>query len=263
MNGRLLRALTIIVLLACWSGAFQPVLAEEAGTTGLDLVLVMDATAGMQRFFKPAADALDEFIISHDRQIGQGESQTPLRLGLLFFRDRKTVPNCDIGDLFHWQVCLTEDVATVSHALASAEEARCDSEEPAEPVYDALSRALQDPEWHEGYFRVVLLIGDSPPHPPSDRDKNPLELDVADINQMSQERNVRIIALKIGNSDKAEYKALALSSQESVRGYFRTIEPQPETLREALLAILNEEWQLLAVRNQAVEHGVAPPRPRL
>jgi len=263
MSRRLRSLVAVAALLACGSAAFsKPANAQESDTTGLDLVLVMDSTAGMQEWFRPTAEALDEFLKSHDRQIGHGDHQIPLRLGLLFFRDRKVVPNCDIGELFQWEVELTEDAAAVCHVLASAEAASCDSEEPAQPVYDALSRALQDPQWHDGYFKVVLLIGDSPPHPPSDKDKNPFGLDVTDINQMSEERNVRIIALKIGDADESEFRALALSAQEAVRGRFKTVQRQPEALRGALLAILNEEWQLLAMRNQAIEQGMAQPRPR-
>jgi hypothetical protein len=223
---------------------------------GYDLVLVVDSTASMQEWFRPTTQALDEFVSSVRQQIGSGELKTPFRVGLLFYRDRKSAPDCDIGYLFHWESELTDDINAVSRALANAKDATCGSDEAAESVYDALSRAVQDPKWKDGQFKVVLLVGDAPPHPPTDNDKNPLHLDVDDITKMFGERNVRLLAFKIGLADQDEFKALATSGEEKVRGRFRALEPDKAEFKNALLGALHEEWKLLTERNQLVSAGV-------
>jgi hypothetical protein len=228
----------------------------RANRLGYDLILVVDSTASMEQWFRPTTQALDSFISSVKQQIGSGERQTPFRVGLLFYRDRKIVPDCDIGYLFHWEAELTADISAVSRALAGANEAKCGSDEAPESVYDALSRAVQDPKWNDGHFKVVLLVGDAPPHPPSNKEKNPLGLDVDDITKMSEERNIRFMAFKIGLADEAQFKALATSGSASVQGRFRSIEPDSTAYKNALLTALNEEWGLLTAGNQAVQKGI-------
>jgi hypothetical protein len=223
---------------------------------GYDLILVVDSTASMQKWFQPTTQVLDQFINSVKQQTGSGELRTPFRVGLLLYRDRKAVPDCDIGYLFHWEAELTEDIPAVSRSLSGAEEASCGSDEVAESVYDALSRAMQDPKWNDGHFKVVLLLGDAPPHPPANKDKNPLGLDVDDITKMMEERNVRLMAFKLGLADDAEFKAMALSGNDAIQGRFRALEPDSAAYKNALLAALNEEWQLLTARNQAVAAGI-------
>jgi hypothetical protein len=193
---------------------------KGGGRLGYDLVLVIDSTASMQQWFRPTTQALDGFITSVQQQIGGGELKTPFRVGLLLYRDRKLpsgtlsalLPGagCDIEYLFRWESELTDDIAAVTRALAGAREAGCGSDEAPESVYDALSRAVQDPKWNDGHFKVVLLVGDAPPHPPSNKDKNPLGLDVDAVTKEIEQRNIRIMSFKIGLSDDAEFKALAL-----------------------------------------------------
>jgi hypothetical protein len=229
--------------------------AAGSGTLGYDLVLAVDATASMQTWFKPTTEALDGFIQGIKQRSG-GEIAAPFRVGLLFYRDRKLLPDCDIEYLFRWEAELTDDIAAVSRALANAKEAQCGSDEAAESVYDALSRAVQDPKWKDGYFKVVLLIGDSPPHPPSNKDKNPLGFDAAAVTQLSAERNVRILAFKIGETDETEFKQLAEGSQASVQGRFRAIPPDSSAYKSALLTALNEEWGIVTHRKVLVDAGV-------
>ena len=224
---------------------------------GYDLIIVVDATASMEKWFRPTTQALDEFISSVKQQVGSGELQAPFRVGLLLYRDRKAVPDCDIGYLFRWEAELTPDIQAVSRSLAGAEEAGCGSDEAAEAVYDALSRAVQDPKWNDGHFKVVILVGDSPPHAPSNREKNPLGLDVSAITKMSEERNLRFMSFKIGLADYAEFKSLAHDVNAEVQGRFRSIDHNDQAgYKAALLGALNEEWQLLTTTNQAISLNI-------
>ncbi len=234
--------------------------AETKGKSrlGYDLVLVIDATASMEHWFKPTTEVLNTFVNSVASEIGTGEKKTPFRVGLLFYRDRKlSPPSCDLGFITRWEVELTDQVASVTSALVEAHEAHCDSDEAAEAVFDGLSRAVQDPKWSDGHFKVVLLIGDAPPHNPANQDKNPLGLTVGHITKMSRERNIRFLTFKIGDTDTTEFQQLATSVPESVKGRFSAIEPDVATFKQQLLGALRKEWDLIAKANIANRQGIS------
>jgi hypothetical protein len=230
---------------------------QSSGRLGYDLVLVVDSTASMQEWFRPTTQALEEFISSVKQRTGSGELKSPFRAGLLFYRDRKIGTECKIEYLFRWGAELTEDIAAVGRSLSSAEEEKCGSDEAPEAVYDALNRAVQDPKWNDGHLKVVILVGDAPPHEPGNKEKNPLGLDVASVTKLSEERNIRLMSFKIGLADEAEFKALALSVKDKVQGRFRAIEPGNQAAyKKALLSALNEEWELLMAANEAVDKQI-------
>lgn len=227
------------------------------GAIGYDLILVVDATASMEQWFRPTTRALRSFIRTIRSQTGGGELQTPFNVGLLFYRDRKAAMDCDIGYLTHWEVDLSDDVEAVARALESAEEATCGSDEVAEAVYDGLNRAVLDPQWHDSHFKVVLLVGDAPPHPPSNTDKNPLGFSTDTISSMAGERNLRFLTFKIGHDDTQEFEALASGGDEKTRGRFRAIEPNPSDYEQALLSALTKEWELLGITSGLAAQGVS------
>jgi hypothetical protein len=229
---------------------------SESAKLGYDLVLVVDATRSMEQWFRPTNGALRNFIRTLKSQIGNGEVATPFNVGLLFYRDRKATQDCDIGYLTHWAVDLTADVEAVASALEKAQEAKCGSDEIAEAVYDALNRAIQDPQWKDGHFKVVLLVGDAPPHPSSSTEKNPLGFTVDAVTKMSEERNLRFLTFKIGVGDADEFRDLAFRGSEKVQGRFRALEPDPAAYERALLTALQEEWQLLDKANQVYQAGL-------
>lgn len=225
---------------------------------GYDLILVVDATASMEKWFRPTTEALESFVDSVRQEIGSGELRTPFHVGLLLYRDRKRIQDCDIGFLVRWEADLTADVPSVVRTLNSAERTTCSSDEEAEAVLDGLSRALQDPKWNDGSFRVVLLVGDAPPHAPSDPDKNPLKLSTEDIAKLAEERNVRFLTFKIGPNDSDDFKALAFNVKEANKGRFRVIEQgEPDVYKQQLLAALREEWKLVMEANRLASQGVS------
>jgi hypothetical protein len=227
---------------------------------GYDLILVVDATASMEKWFRPTTEALESFVDSVRQEIGSGELRTPFQVGLLLYRDRKRdgVRDCELGFLVRWEAELTADIASVARTLSSAERATCSSDEEAEAVLDGLSRALQDPKWNDGSFRVVLLVGDAPPHGTSDLDKNPLKLSIEDITKLAEERNVRFLTFKIGPNDTEAFKALAFNVKEANKGRFRGIEQgDPDVYKQQLLAALREEWKLVMETNRLAAQGVS------
>jgi hypothetical protein len=229
-----------------------------SGRVGYDLILVVDSTASMDQWFRPSTEALDAFVRSVSDQIGTGEQRTPFNVGLLFYRDRKLAPDCDIEYVNRWAVELTADIGAVTRGLAEATDAECGSDEEAEAVLDGLSRAVQDPKWNDGHFKVVLLVGDAPPHPTSHPEKNPLKLDVPTITAMSVERNIRFLTFKIGLDGTEQFKALAFPGPSSAEGRFRAIDPTSGDLKAALLKALQEEWGLLTATNQVAAAGITP-----
>ncbi len=226
-------------------------------TLGYDLILVVDSTHSMQKWFQPTTEVLRTFVSSIRNQLGSGEVRSALNVGLLFYRDRKIVPDCDIGYLTHWAADLSSDVDGVLRALETARQTTCGSDEIAEAVFDGLSRAVQDPTWHDGHLKVVLLVGDAQPHAPSNRDKNPLALSVDAITALATERRIRFLTFKIGTDDTEAFEGLAFSGPSEVRGRFTAIEPETGAYKRELLAAMEREWELLIKRNELVAQGIS------
>lgn len=222
---------------------------------GYDLILVVDSTASMEQWFRPTTEVLREFLSNVRQEIGTEESQVPFHAGLLLYRDRKKVQDCDIGYLNQWEVDLTDGVDRVIQALTSATQASCSSDDVPEAVFDALSRAVQDPKWNDGSFHVVLLVGDAPPHPASDLERNPLKLSTPDITKLAEERNIRFLTFKIGPDGAEEFRDLALAVKDKVLGRFATIEPNIADFKQQLSAAIRKEWALLTKANVLIESG--------
>jgi len=227
---------------------------------GYDLVLAVDATLSMQQWFRPTTEALQTFIKAIQRDMGHGELPTPFRVGLLFYRDRKIARDCDIDFLTRWGSDLTDNIGSVIEALANAKKATCSSDEVPEAVYDGLIRAIEDPKWSDGHFKVILLVGDAPPHPKTRVEKNPLGLTVEDILERSEARNIRFLTFKIGLDQTTEFEALAHAGAARTQGRFRAIEPDPARYQQALLGALEEEWGLLTKANQVYRAGIGGTR---
>ncbi len=223
---------------------------------GYDLVLVVDATASMEQWFQPTTRALQRFIQWAKQQSGGGELQKPFRVGLLFYRDRKIIDDCDIGFLTHWAVDLTDDINSVTNALLSARQTDCGSDEEPEAVYDGLNRALLDPAWEDGHFKVVMLVGDAPPHSTANADKNPLAFDVGKITQESTARNVRFLTFKINSADSREFQSLAESVEEELKGRFRAIN-DAAGFEEGIYTAMQEEWALLIKADNVAAAGIS------
>lgn len=229
--------------------------ARAGRSFGYDLVLVVDATLSMQDWFKPTTRALQRFVQWAKQQSSGGELNKSFRTGLLFYRDRKLANDCNIGFLTRWEMPLTDDINAITNKLLSAEETKCESDEVAEAVYDGLNRALLDPAWGDSHFKVVLLVGDAPPHPSSNVDKNPLGLDVGKITEMSAQRSVRFLTFKINDKDTLEFRALAESVEEEHKGRFRVIKDH-SGFEEAFFIAMQEEWGLLTTTDTVEKAGI-------
>lgn len=229
-------------------------------TIGYDLILVVDSTLSMARYFPSAMRVLQNFV----EQVGKSKEvnniANSLNVGLLFYRDRDVKNrNCKVGYVTAWTQHLTERVEEVIKALKVAEATNCDDLDDPEAVFDAVNRAIVDTEWHPTHFRNVLLIGDAPPHSTTDIEKNPFQFNVSTLNQLAKEHNVRFLTFKIQDKDTQEFKDLALATDVEMRGRFRTIAKGDivqfeQDLQKALL----EEWAMVIKVRDIQSEGKNP-----
>ncbi len=210
---------------------------------GYDLILVVDSTLSMGEYFQPTLHILQSFIKVIQNTM-QDEVITPFNIGLLFYRDRKNWQNCDIGYLTHWGQLLTSEPEKVMQALNTAKSTGCDSDEPAEAVFDGLHRAIIDTPWNSNHFKTILLIGDAPPN----FEKNPMNFSVASINELADEKSIRFLTLKIGlksDSDYKEFEDLALEREAHLKGRFRhIIKADLQQFEKDLMDALTTEWDI-------------------
>jgi hypothetical protein len=222
---------------------------------GLDIVFAIDSTSGMGKYFTPTTEVLQSFMKHVQKHARVGNHKIPLRMGLLFYRDRLVAQeNCNMGFLSKWGKPLTSDIDGVIRVLKEAEETDCDSEEEAEAVLDALDRIFGDVQWRDNSFKIIILVGDAPPHP-SDSPKNPAKLTVPIIIKEADERLIRFLTFKLGNDDKA-FKQLALYRKRNNQGRYSNIPTNDlQYFQARLLKTMVNEWDIVRVVNNAINFG--------
>lgn len=248
----------------------QPQNGSSADTTqrsaeiGYDLVLVIDSTASMGEYFEPTVTAVRDFVTFLQNE-SQGEISTALRIGLLFYQDRKSGTDCNLNYLTKWRVLIgdatgPESIDQAVEALSKEQATECSSDEPQEAVLDALNRALLDTKWNDNTFRVVTLIGNGPPHG-DDEFKNPQKFTIDDIHKIADERNVRFLSFRLASDgeDTSAFQRIAVGRSDSnVVGRFRSVSTDnPSALTQALAQSLRAEWiELVKGAQAAVAQGV-------
>ena len=116
----------------------------------LDLVFCVDLTGSMSGFISVAKRQMAQVLDAFAPQLHGG-----LRVGIVGFRD-----HCD-GDKLLEVYPLDGDLARVSAAIAKL--AVSGGGDAPEAVYTGLEACLAL-DWSAGSYRVVLLVGDAPPH---------------------------------------------------------------------------------------------------
>ena len=218
---------------------------EQTQTTrlGYDLVLVVDSTLSMEKYFSPTLQVIQAFI-----QVIQGDMETevatPFNIGLLFYRDRKQWYDCGMGYLTQWAQPLTSETEKVMDALDSATTTTCDSEDVPEAVFDGIYRAIVDTPWKKGHFKTILLIGDAPPN----FEKNPMNFSVSSLTELADEKSIRFLTFKIGDIIDIgfrEFEALAHQRESAFMGRYRhIIRADIEQFETNLMDALVTEWEL-------------------
>jgi hypothetical protein len=122
---------------------------DDLRARGLDVVFVVDATASMDRFIQRARSTIDDIIADLSAVVPD------LRLGIVAYRDRQ-------DDWLTRQVDLTDDRYRIHNFLSDLEAAGGGDFEEA--VDEGLRVATESLAWRDGTRRVVILVGDAPPH---------------------------------------------------------------------------------------------------
>jgi len=216
---------------------------------GYDLVFVVDSTLSMGKYFHPTMEVLETFV-KHVKQSTEAEVIIPLRVGLLFYRDRKGKNNCDLGYVTQWAQHLTPNVDKVTGALNHAQVTLCNSMNVEEAVWEGINRAIIDSEWQKNHFQTIILIGDAPPYPKDDIENNPMQFSTNYLHKKAKEgqKSIRFLTFKIGrqnDDDSKTFKELAFLTEPSLKGRFSFVPKADlsqfqQNLREALV----NEWKL-------------------
>jgi hypothetical protein len=122
---------------------------DDLRERGLDLAFVVDATASMDKFIEQARTAIDGIIADVSAVVPD------LRMGVVAYRDR-------MDSWLTRQVPLTDDRYRIHNFLADLQAAGGGDFEEA--VDEGLRVAIEELAWREGSRRVLVLVGDAPPH---------------------------------------------------------------------------------------------------
>ncbi|HWB21014.1 MAG TPA: HEAT repeat domain-containing protein [Phycisphaerales bacterium] len=122
---------------------------QELGQSPLDLAICIDTTASMSDVLSAAQAGMDDLMLF------ARNSAADARLGVVAYRDRRDKYETLVFDL-------TDDLERARTQLWSLD-ADGGGDTP-ESVYKGLHHALASLSWREDSRKVLILIGDAPPH---------------------------------------------------------------------------------------------------
>ncbi len=134
---------------------FDKILKDSAGSTSLDVAFVLDTTASMDPYIQQVKSGLVKFL-------EQLQSKKDTRVAILEYRDTGDLSNSD-DFLNRVNTDFTNDFKKVDRAIQGLTVSG--GGDTPEAVLDALQSAQSDLSWNRNAQRVVLLVGDAPPHP--------------------------------------------------------------------------------------------------
>lgn len=193
----------------------------KRGVRMLDLVFCMDTTASTT----PHIAAMRESVRAIASRLQELPFQPDLSCGLVLYRDYVDAIMFDDGEQpspvkFY---PLETDLQAFLSNVERVEEAKYDSEEASEAVYDGMLTALTRPQWRgEGLAaRVVVLIGDNSAHE-AGHAKNPANITSEQLLRIARadgERGIKIFSLCVdGQGDTQERQRHERQFRELARG---------------------------------------------
>jgi hypothetical protein len=219
----------------------------------LDLVFCVDVTGSM-----------GGLIASARRHVGnvldalQGELGSDLRVGFVGYRDHSDGPNLLSVEP------LTPDVAKVRKAIDTV---KVDGGGDApEAVFAALVKCLEL-DWAKASYRVVILIGDAPPHsvgaPGDSYPKDPTGLSLDDVANRMETEGLFVHALSLVPHDKVTESSFRRLSISTGGTYSDATSPDAAmkvvaTISQQFLADLDFDRRLLT----RLQQGVTVPEPQ-
>lgn len=219
----------------------------------LDLVFCVDLTGSMGGLIASARAHVGRILDALQGQLGQA-----LRVGFVGYRDHSDGPRLlEVTPL-------TADVSKVRRAIA---EAQVDGGgDTPEAVFAGLVKCLEL-KWAEGSYRVVILIGDAPPHavgaPGDAYPVDPTGLTVDDVANRLETEGLFVHALSLTPMDKVMEQAFRRLSISTGGTYSDATSPDAamrvvETITQQFLADLEFDGKLLKL----LQTGVEVPEPK-
>ena len=219
----------------------------------LDLVFCVDLTGSMGGLIASARAHIGRILDAL-----RAELKDDLRVGLVGYRDHSDGPKL-------LQVeSLTTDVETVRKEI---NDAKVDGGGDApEAVFAGLVKCLELP-WAQGSYRVVILIGDAPPHSvgaPGDSYKvDPTGLTLDDVANRMETEGLFVHALSLSPNDKVMESSFRRLSISTGGTYSDATSPDAamrivETVTQQFLKDLDFDRRLL----ERLQQGVDVPEPK-
>lgn len=219
----------------------------------LDLVFCVDLTGSMGALIDAARAHIGRVLDALKAELGDD-----LRVGMVGYRDHSDGPK-----LLQVEP-LTTDVDQVRRAI---NEAKVDGGGDApEAVFAGLVKCLELP-WAEGSYRVVILIGDAPPHSvgaPGDSYKvDPTGLTLDDVANRMETEGLFVHALSLSPNDKVMESSFRRLSISTGGTYSDATSPDAamkivEMVTQQFLKDLDFDRRLL----ERLKQGVVEPEPK-
>ena len=156
----------------------------------MDIVLVMDVTSSMRPYMEMVNARLIELVDRLD-EISAGDLPVEVHIGVVAYSDYADVQMTATLNL-------TPDRRAVRRFLGSLRPfSRGVGKNEA--VFEAMAAGIEDMLWGRHSYRVLLLVGDAPPHLPDDIDTQLFQANDDPVDTpffgRTFERNVAVICL--------------------------------------------------------------------
>jgi hypothetical protein len=215
--------------------------------SNIDLAFCVDVTGSMSGFIESAKRSIAQVLDAFAAQLHGG------RVAIVAYRD-----HCD-GDKLLEVYPLDADLARVSASIKKLSVSG--GGDAPEAVYSGLEACLQL-AWRPGSYRVIILVGDAPPHgvgAPGDSHarRDPTGLSLDDMANKLESEGVFVHALSMRPGDTVLASSFRRLSISTGGGYHETSSAAAisivETVTESLLADIELDTELLARLREGVD----------
>jgi hypothetical protein len=137
-----------------WSQTFLDLERKRLAHTKLDVAFVVDTTGSMKDDIRAVKDSLSEIV----RHITSRTKELEIRFAIVSYRDHPPQDRSYVTKVFDF----TESVKRVQKLISELQpsEGGDTPEAVADGLYDARNRL----SWEREAYKVLLLVGDAPPH---------------------------------------------------------------------------------------------------
>ena len=205
----------------------------------LDLCIVMDATGSMQEYIDATRKDLEMFA----QKLHTHDLRPDMAYALVVYRDHLPLKDTFVTKSYPFSKNL-DDLQTAldeTHAKGGGGDG-------AEAVADGLYIAAHDLNWRENSHKIIVLVGDAPPHGYGSRKDRfphgcPCEKEygtIVDITKNARMRGISIFSLGIG--DNAIMKKSFETIAKNGGGHYISLHNADVLLNE-VLDIMSEEFQ--------------------